>query len=77
MVIWEVRYEPVEARWLVLRAATPFSVHESPGDARAAAEEHARCESDAEARACRVVWCDEDGTPAGEMRFGRWDEPSH
>ena len=77
MVIWEVRYEPVESRWLVLRATTPFSVHESATDARAAAEEHARVESDLESRACRVVWCSEDGTPEGEMRFGEWDAPAH
>lgn len=69
MVVYEVRFEPLEDKWLVLRASTPFSVHESRADARAAAEEHARNESASEQRSCRVVWQDEDGK-AGERSFG-------
>lgn len=71
MVVYEVRYEPLESHWLVVRASTPFSVHESFEGARAAAEEHARNESSAESRECKVVWVAEDGTTAGERRYGK------
>ena len=70
MVVYEIRYEPLEEKWLVVRATTPFSVHESLEDARASAEEHARTESGAESRACRVVWTAPDGT-RGERSFGQ------
>jgi hypothetical protein len=69
MVVYEVRYEPLEEKWLVVRATTPFSVHETLEDARAAAEEHARSESGAESRVCRVVWRDAHGN-SGERSFG-------
>ena len=70
MVTYEVRYEPLESKWLVVRAATPFSMHESLADARAAAEEHARTESSSESRACRVVWPEGDDSAGGERSFG-------
>ena len=73
MVLYEVRFEPLENKWLVLRANVPFSVHESREDACAAAEEHARNESASEQRSCRVVWQGEDGK-SGERRFGRASE---
>lgn len=69
MVVYEIRYEPLETKWLVTRASTPFSVHETFEDARAAAEEHARSESAAEARACKVVWEGEGGQPGGSREF--------
>ena len=69
MVVYEIHYEPLETKWLVTRASTPFSVHETLEDARAAAEEHARSESAAEARTCKVVWNREDGQVGGTREF--------
>ena len=69
MVVYEIHYEPLETKWLVTRAATPFSVHETFEDARAAAEEHARSESAAESRCCKVVWQGEGGQPGGTREF--------
>ena len=69
MVVYEVRFEPLERKWVVIRAGTLFSVHESRDGACAAAEEHAASESASESRSCRVVWpADQDGK-GGERIF--------
>lgn len=69
MVLYEVRYEPLESKWVVMRAGTLFSVHETLDGARAAAQEHAASESANERRSCRVVWPAEGANKGGERNF--------
>ncbi len=69
MVVYDVRYEPLELMWVVRRGGTPFSVHESLDDARTSAEEHARTETAADGHACRVIWSNKDGSNGGERDY--------
>lgn len=69
MVLYEVRYEPLESKWVVVRAGTLFSVHEMREGACAAAEEHAASESANERRSCRVVWPVDGTNKGGERNF--------